>query len=43
MSANAGCKAPLITAHKVPTRKYGHSVLFSFRIFRNEAGGNSSS
>lgn len=43
MIENAGCKAPLIIAHTVPATKYGHSVLFNFIIFRNEAGGNSSS
>lgn len=42
MIANAGCKAPLIIADKVPATKYGHSVLFNFIIFRNEAGGSSS-
>lgn len=42
MTANAGCKPPLIIAHKTPATKYGHSVLFNFKIFINEAGGSSS-
>lgn len=43
MTENAGCKAPLTIAQKVPATKYGHSFLFNFISFRNETGGNSSS
>lgn len=40
---NPGCKAPLMMAANDPTKKYGHSDLFRFIIFKNETEGKFSS